>query len=95
MLRVVSLDSYVFGAHGGQMSPVVLSQLVADAERSGLFDGIDFGTPSISDVGSTVVRFHPDSQPERTAIRTWWRCSAPPMVLVRRAGSASLATAAR
>jgi hypothetical protein len=51
----------------GHISPAVLSRLVADAESSGLFDGVDFGMPPISDDGSTRVQFHPDSGPGRTA----------------------------
>lgn len=51
----------------GHINPGVLSHLVAAAARSDLFDGVNFGMPPISDLNSTLVRFRPDSTPERTA----------------------------
>src|SRR3954463_16626003 len=33
----------------GHVSPARLARLVAEADRSGLFDGVDFGMPPISD----------------------------------------------
>lgn len=43
----------------GAVAPDVLASLIRDAQRSGLFDGADFGLAQVLDAGGVSVRFRP------------------------------------
>ncbi|HZC71689.1 MAG TPA: hypothetical protein VE442_13425 [Jatrophihabitans sp.] len=50
----------------GTVPATVLADLSRDANSSGLFNGADYGTVQITDVGSTLFTFHPGHGAART-----------------------------
>jgi hypothetical protein len=51
--------------HTGHVAPARLARLLAEADRSGLFDKAAFGMPGITDVGGTFARLRPSRAPAR------------------------------
>lgn len=51
----------------GQVSATRLDALVDEAGRSGLFDHADFGTPYVTDLGTTRMTFRPGRSPAHSA----------------------------